>query len=433
MQKLSGWGRYPAYQPARIHRPDTPEAVQALVQQGKGFTPRGNGRSYGDAALGSEIIDLRKLAQVIDFQENNGILICEAGVLFSDLIDIVVPAGWFFPVTPGVKSITVGGAIASNVHGKNHLDKGCISNWILHFDLLCADGQIRRCSPTEHPELFRQTFGAQGMTGIIVRAGMQLIRISSTRMLQRTETTTGISALLHALQNAPEPYVAAWLDLLQMKSTNDVRGVLYAADHDTTSKDLRYRRMHRISIPCTPPINLVRKPLMRLYNTLIWRKAKRMAGKVLPISMDQYFYPLDSLGNWNRLYGPAGFIQYQCCLPQANANHAMHQFLTAISEMSYKPCLVVVKRHGATDPRFPNSFPDKGFSIALDYPNTDQIRTELRQLDQLVWQLGGKIYLAKDALSHGRMSRLDWPALHKLWSPKFSSAQQSRIKADEPQ
>jgi decaprenylphospho-beta-D-ribofuranose 2-oxidase len=415
---------------ARVFQPESLEQLHAAITDCTEVTLRGNGRSYGDAALGKEIVDLRKWNKILDFQAETGLITCQSGVLLSDVMEFCIPKGWFLHVTPGIKSITVGGAVASDVHGKNHTAAGNFSRWVQSFQLMLKSGEIINCSGTENSDLFHATFGAMGRTGLVTQVYFALKRITSTLMQQEVYRSHGLDNLLRKLWKSKYAYQAAWLDLLESQDNSMVRFVLYSAEHaQEGAQPTDWQPKSVLAIPFTPPFRCLIDPLMRLYNAHIWRKSQKQTIQPHFIDFDTYFYPLDSLKNWNYLYGPNGFYQYQCCLPYGQAEQGFAALFQIIQTSGQKPYLSVMKKHGESDSLCPNSFPIAGFSLAMDFPANAHALRAIRQMDEVVWAYGGKIYLAKDAASHGRMSRLDHHGLRK-WQRGFGSSLFNRIQSD---
>jgi decaprenylphospho-beta-D-ribofuranose 2-oxidase len=423
-EHITSWGRFLSRR-AQVWRPKTEYELIEVIKSGVDITPRGNAKSYGDAALGNSVISTLALNQIIDFDEKNGIITCQSGVMLSDLIALIVPKSWFFHVTPGIKTITVGGAIAADVHGKNHKSKGCFSRWLLGLSLVQKDGTVVHCSRVQHADLFYQTCGGMGLTGVVLTATFQLMPIKTAFMQQTTQCCTGLQSMLTTVEQSSAPYCAVWVDLHHCDAET-LKTIVYTARHADEGGDLNYRKKIGLSVPFVPPFNVLSSSLMRIYHALIWQKAKRNHALTETIPMDQYFYPLDSLGHWNRLYGPQGFVQYQFCVPAENSVRCLEQVIDFVRLMKEKPRLSVIKIHGSKDADAINSFPMQGFSLAMDWPATPAIITALRQLDDLIWPHGAQIYLAKDAISHGRMSRFIPPILNT----GFSSDQSNRLKKD---
>ena len=422
-QKLANWGNYPQ-RVAEVVTPEQPAEAAEYVLRAPSLIARGNGKCYGDAALGERVLSTLQLNRILHFDPEEGVVACEAGVLLRDLIPLIVPAGWFFHVTPGIKLITVGGAIASDVHGKNHPLKGCFSEWLESFDLLQADGQVATCSKTERPDLFWQTCGGMGWTGVILRARFRLAPLRSVWMEQTTVRVGGLDALFDAFtEYAAQEYAAAWVDCLA-GGARQGRGVAYFARHQESesSAPLQYPEKKPVNVPFFAPSWLLNPWTIGVHNALLFARGR--AGTA-PVSLDRYFYPLDAIRNWNRLYGRRGFIQYQFCLPEAESRVGIQRVLDCIRQHGEPPFLSVLKRHGARRPEAVHSFPDKGFSLALDFPMSDRVFDLVRALDRLVWAHGGKIYLAKDACSAPEMGRV---RPEDFADPKFVSALRQRIE-----
>ena len=427
-RRITNWGNYPAIR-AEFIAPESSQEMRAEVLRHSRLIARGNGKCYGDAALSTCVLSTMKLNRLLDFDREKGIVHCESGVLLAELLEHIVPAGWFFHVTPGIKNITVGGAIASDVHGKNHPEKGCFSNWLLSFELMLGNGEILTCSKTEHADLFWQTCGGMGWTGIILSAKFQLMPVSSMFMQQRTVRAENLEAVFQAFQTHDNwPYAAAWIDCLSQGQYAG-RGVVYFARHlqkaDSPDAPLIYPFGKVRNIPFFAPSGLLNRYTIRAHNWLLFNRA---ADGEQQIDVDRYFYPLDRMRNWNRLYGRRGFIQYQFCLPEENSLQGIREILNTIRQNPDLPFLSVLKRHGERAPEAVHSFPIKGYSLALDFPRTATVFSLVEKLDAMVWQFGGKIYLTKDACSSGKMGRIN-PA--EFGDAKFHSLLKERILANQ--
>lgn len=417
---ISGWGNYPRLE-AEVFEPPDRVGVRAFVFENERIIARGNGRSYGDAALAPKVLSTLRLNRVLAFDAENGVLECESGALLSDLLKVIVLAGWFFRVTPGTSQITVGGAIASDVHGKNHPTAGCFSNCLISFDLMTASGEIRTCSRSENADLFWQTCGGMGWTGVVLSAKFSLQKITSTQMLQKTVRAKNLETLFRAFEeNSASPYAAAWVDC----TSANWRGAAFFGEHFVASKlseTFKFSESSTHGIPFYAPSWLLNPLSIRAYNFLYFNKnrdSERLVG------LNEYFYPLDSLQNWNRLYGRRGLVQYQFCLPEKNAFDGIRQVLETIRHSSEVPFLTVMKRHGERPPEALHSFPIRGYSLALDFPRTSGVFDLVKKLDEVAWGLEGKIYLTKDACSAPHMGRVN-PA--SFGEAKFSSLLRERI------
>lgn len=416
--RMAGWANYPAVNSV-VYAPKDANELIRLVQEQERLIARGNGKSYGDASLAPVMISTMALNNLWYFDQENGIIECESGALLSDLLRVMIPAGWFFPVTPGIKAITVGGAIASDVHGKNHPVAGCFSQHLVSFELVTANGNLLTCSRTENPDLFWQTCGGMGWTGVILSAKFRLMRIHSTRMWQKTVRAADLSGLFQAFESHRDwPYAAAWVDCTHAHK----RGAVYFARHmEGHEEALVFEEKKVKNVPFYAPSWFLNSWSIRAHNYFYHRKS--VDGE-RAVDLDHFFYPLDALQNWNRFYGRRGFIQYQFCLPEVLAEEGMRQILQTIEKSGETPFLSVLKRHGERPPEAIHSFPIKGYSLALDFPRTSGMPALVKQLDELVWQLDGKIYLTKDALSRPEMGRVD-PAT--FGNEKFYSLLKERI------
>ncbi|MCK6691086.1 MAG: FAD-binding oxidoreductase [Thermoanaerobaculia bacterium] len=381
---IANWGNYPKTR-AELIAPGRVEELRNLVSARDRLIARGNGKCYGDAALGPCIISSLHLNRILDFDAEKGIVRCEAGVLLADLLDVIVPAGWFFHVTPGIKNITVGGAVACDVHGKNHPAKGCFSNWLISFELMRADGGILTCSRSQHADLFWQTCGGMGWTGIILSASFQLMPLHSIYMRQLAVRAENFEELFAAFDKHKNlPYAAAWVDCLSDEPAPG-RGVVYFADHaapEHAETQLVYPKKKTRNVPFYAPSWLLNKWSIRAHNAMLFSRSR--SGEQLA-DLDRYFYPLDSIRNWNRLYGRRGFIQYQFCLPEKHSFEGIRHILQTIRRSPDIPFLTVLKRHGDRPAEAVHSFPIRGYSLALDFPRTRGIFSLVRVLDELVW------------------------------------------------
>ena len=420
---IANWGNYPCIE-AEMATPSDRAELRAYLLANTKLIARGNGKCYGDAALSGHILSTLALDKILHLDLETGIVSCEAGVLLSDLLNLIVPAGWFFHVTPGIKAITAGGAVASDVHGKNHPSKGCFSNWLISLELMTASGDVLTCSRTENTGLFWQTCGGMGWTGIILSVTFRLMQIPSLQMRQKTVIAGNLDEIFRAFEDYQQwPYAAGWLDCTA-SGTAFGRGTVYFAEHVAGNGEFSRPAPKNRNIPFFFPSWVLNPLSIRLHNLLMFSRAK--AGERL-VDLDTYFYPLDSLQNWNRLYGRRGFIQYQFCLPEAQSFDGIRRILETIKSSPETPFLSVLKRHGERAPEAVHSFPIRGYSLALDFPRTRTVFDLVRRLDEIVWDLGGKIYLTKDACSASRMGRVDPAAFGE---EKFCSLLKRRILGD---
>lgn len=403
---LSGFNHYPM-QRCAVLRPERYQQLQTLLKQP--VIARGRGCSYGDAALNQQgqVILTERLNHFLAFDRERGVLTVEAGITLAEILTVIIPCGWFLPVTPGTQHASLGGCVASDVHGKNHLQRGSIGQHILALELIqCAD-KVTFCSTNENPDLFWATVGGMGLTGIIGTVSLQLIPIPSSYMAVSYQPTSDLEHTFTMLNHysAHDPYRIAWLDLLCTAKTLG-RGIIMTAHHAEVNELSTSLRTHplsrfskrRFSIPAHCPPWLLNKALLKFYNHHYWHKQQRKNFSNSPhiLSYQDYFYPLDHIQHWNRLYGKRGFIQYQCVLPHANALENTQKMLQLLHNNHYPVFLATLKCFGASEQGM-LSFPLPGFTLALDLPLLDQqLFSVLAQLDEIVANAGGRIYLAKD-------------------------------------
>lgn len=412
---LSGWGRYPV-QECTVWQPDDPAALAATLRPLPQAIARGNGRSYGDASLNPDAtIDLRRMTRLIAFDEATGVLVCEAGLLLSDLLSIFVPRGWFPPVTPGTRMVTIGGMIASDVHGKNHHGAGSFCDHVEWLDLDIGDGEVRRCSAEENPDLFAATCGGMGLTGVIVRACVRLLPIESAYIRQRTIRVPDLDAALAMFEETQAAtYSVAWIDCMARGSSLG-RSVILLGEHARRYElDARQRAAPLDCPPRKPktvPIDFPEFALsgfiVRMFNHLYY--ATQRPGDAL-VAYDPYFYPLDALFEWNRIYGRRGFVQYQSVLPLAESAQGMRRLLEAISAAGAGSFLAVLKRMGRQSFGM-LSFPMEGYTLALDFPASPENLGLLARLDAITAEHGGRVYLAKDACVAPQYFAVGYPRL----------------------
>ncbi|HEX5802660.1 MAG TPA: FAD-binding oxidoreductase [Azospira sp.] len=421
--QVSAWGNLGWPPAAEIRRFGERDA--ALPAVAGTLLPYGNGRSYGDSCLnpGGTLLAMRGLDRFIAFDAATGVLACEAGVLLADILDLAVPRGWFLPVTPGTRYVTVGGAIANDVHGKNHHAAGSFGAHLRAFELLRSDGSRRRCSPHENADWFAATVGGLGLTGVVTRAELQLRRIGGNAIAVRNTRFTGLDEFfaLNAEAERRHEYAVAWIDCL----AKTPRGVLMGGDH--ADAELPAPRGEK-SVPLTPPFSLINGLSLRAFNAAY-------NGKPWPsgqtVHYQPYFYPLDAIGHWNRIYGPRGFYQYQSVVPQAAAQDATGEMLAAIAASGQGSFLAVLKTLGDTPSPGMLSFPMAGTTLALDFPNHGEATLRLfERLDAIVRAAGGRLYPAKDARMPPAMFRAGYPRAGEFSSfvdPKFSSGFWRRV------
>jgi decaprenylphospho-beta-D-ribofuranose 2-oxidase len=401
--KLSGWGRYPTADCA-VQRPrDTQAVEQALAAAEGALIARGNGRAYGDSALNpASTLDMRGLDRILAFDDASGQVVAEAGVMLADLIDLFLPRGWFPAVTPGTKFVTIGGAIASDVHGKNHHKDGSFGMFVDWIDLLGPDGQVRRASRTEEADLFAWTVGGMGLTGVILRAALRLAPVESGWIRQTMTPAPDLATAMALFEQAQDAtYSVGWIDCLATgKDTG--RSLVMLGEHaihaelGVRAHADRWAQAHKRAktVPLDFPGFALNGLSVRAFNTLYYANGKRQAGEAL-IDYDSYFYPLDAILEWNRIYGRKGFAQFQCVLPLEASQAGLTALLNQIARSGQGSFLAVLKRMGAQSSRF--SFPMEGYTLALDFPMRRSTPALFAELERIAIDHGGRFYLAKDS------------------------------------
>ncbi len=400
-ETLSGWGNIPA-STGKVAYPRDAKDIQTTNGTDK-LLPRGLGRSYADQATNTQhsILKTERMNHFLAFDDATGILKCEAGVSLEDVIEYLAPRGWFPMITPGTKYITIGGAIANDVHGKAHHADGSFVNCTIDFTILLADGRILKASREENSDLFWANFGGLGLLGTILTATIQLRKVETTYFTQKAFAAKNLDEMLDAIEESEKTYTSsvAWLDsMARGKSLG--RGVLTMGNHATLaelpsnlkSNPLKVGKKPKLSVPFYLPSFSLNPLTVKILNTALYIMQKN--GKAIA-HYDKFFYPLDMINNWNKGYGKKGFIQYQFVLPEKNGRENIRAILTEITKSDCVPFLNVLKKFGEGQGML--SFPSKGYTFAIDFPITDQLKPFTKKLDDMVLGMGGRIYLGKDA------------------------------------
>lgn len=423
MSRFPSWGCYPGGEQAGCYWDDKnsnfPNAETTVL-------PYGLGRSYGTSCqnLQGQVVSSKLRNHFIAFDPENGLLHCEAGVTLAEILSVCLPKGWFLSVTPGTKFVTVAGAIANDVHGKNHESAGSFGCYVHSFELLRSDGERLLCSASQNSEWFYATIGGLGLTGFITSAVIQLKKVNSRRVESETIKYQHLNDFFTlAEQSQDYEYTAAWLDCLatgaQLGRGHFIRGN-HALNGGLTAKADK----KTLSVPLTPPISLINKLSLQAFNSAYYHR-QRKASVTKQTDYNPFFYPLDSLHHWNRIYGKKGFLQYQCVIPLADAQQGIEEILQKISYAKQGSFLVVLKMMGNKTSGGLLSFPQQGATLALDFPFLGQKTLDLlNQLDQTVLQAKGRLYPAKDARMSGEMFRAcysDWQTLEQLRDPAIQS------------
>jgi decaprenylphospho-beta-D-ribofuranose 2-oxidase len=417
---LTGWGAT-APTVATVVQPTYDDAAELILSAGqRGVLARGLGRSYGDAAQNGGGLVLGPLPSWIELLDG-GVVRASAGTSLHDLMRTLLPKGWFVPVTPGTRYITLGGAVACDVHGKNHHRSGSFGSHVRSLELVLADGSRRRLSPDDADPSIRQQFwatvGGMGLTGLITEVTLSCIPVTSGHMVVDTERMPDLDATMARLREADRShtYTVAWLDMTA-RGRHMGRSVITLGEHaerDQLPAKLRGRgpvlpRDPRLDLPFTPPISLINHLSARLFNDVWFHKAPSRRTVELQ-SMGTFFHPLDGVAHWNRVYGSRGLVQYQCVLPDSS-EHVLGAILQRFAEAGVAGFLSVLKRFGQANPS-PLSFPMAGWTLAVDVPASPRLAPLLDELDRVVLEAGGRLYLAKDSRAEAAVIQQMYPRL----------------------
>ncbi|HEV2613526.1 MAG TPA: FAD-binding oxidoreductase [Gammaproteobacteria bacterium] len=416
--EISGWGRYPV-QSCNLMRPEKYADLHAYTDS---CIARGQGRSYGDASLNHDhaVILTEKLNRFIRFDQKTGIITAEAGLALIDLLTVIVPAGWFVPVTPGTQFVSLGGCVAADVHGKNHHRVGSFGQHALNLKLILADGSHITCSPSENTEIFFATVGGMGLTGIIGEVTLQLIPIKSQFMAVQHHAVTDLAEM----GIYDDDYSVTWLD------TERERGIVMTAHHADGSLKLN---ADKNKTGLRPPSFLLNHYSIRLFNYLYFQKNSRKSN--FSSDYKPYFYPLDKITDWNKMYGKQGFVQYQCVFPKQAALIGIHEILKIMKKNNTVSFLSVLKRLGKSSGGL-LSFPMEGLTLAMDIAFNSSTLKLLKEFDQIVLAHQGRVYLAKDACLSPESFRAMYPQYEKFAEIKhkidpqniFSSSLSKRLQ-----
>jgi FAD/FMN-containing dehydrogenase len=433
MRAYRSWGRYPRAQHTRVlpvFWRSEPPALEGLTES---VLPYACGRSYGDSCLnaGGALLDVAGLRRFISFDESQALLRCEAGVTLADVLALVVPRGWFVPVLPGTQWVSVGGAIANDIHGKNHHRAGTFGVHVTCLELLRSSGERVLCSPERNPELFRATIGGLGLTGLILWAEFRLKRVPGAAIAMERVRYSGLDEFLQLSGHDQEyEYTVAWVDCLA-RGRRLGRGLFMRGDHVSAPLPSKEAHGPHLRVPFDLPSGLVNRATMTLFNAAYYRSQLR-AKQRKTVPYGPFFFPLDKVREWNRVYGRSGFFQYQCVIPD-DAGRTIATVLDQIARSSETPSLAVLKRFGSIKSPGLLSFPRPGITLAVDFANRGPATLALfEKLDHLVVDVGGAVYPAKDARMSAASFRHFFPAWESFAQhvdPKFSSSFWRRVTA----
>ncbi len=425
-KKVANWGNYPVVK-KEIRAEEDYNKIRDFLKTHNEVIARGNGRCYGDAALGEAMFSTKRLNRFISFDRINGVLECEAGVLLSEILEISVPQGFFLFVTPGTKLITIGGAIASDVHGKGIY---CFSECLIEFSLMIENGEILNCSREENSEKFWATIGGMGLTGIILTAKIKLKEIETAYIKQESIKAENLDEIFELFEECKDwTYNVAWIDCLA-KGKNIGRSVLQRGEFATKEqlpeklkqKPLQLKKKFIPTIPFYFPNFVLNNLTVKIFNFLIYNKQRSKVVKNI-IEYENFFYPLDIVNDWNKIYGKSGFIQYQMVIPVEKGKEGMKKILETISKSGNGSFLAVLKYIGKNNPLAYNSFSFEGYTLALDFKVNRQLIQLVSNLDKIVEEYGGRIYRTKDSMSKPSITNY----LKNTESSKFVSLQSKRV------
>jgi len=432
---FESWGRYPKLQAevVPLHwASDFPLSQPPVTKQ----LPVGLGRSYGDVCLleNGTLLQTSGMDRLLCFDPATGLLRCEAGISLQQILDFAVPRGFFLPVTPGTKFVTVGGAIANDIHGKNHHVAGTFGRHVSRFELVRSDGTRFVCSPIENPAWFAATIGGMGLTGLITWVELHLRPIVSRKIEYRGEKFHGIDEFFALSQSASSEYTVAWIDCVSTGS-NFARGIFMQGDHSETPGPLKKSKEPKLTFPFNLPEFALSRLSMAAFNSLYFHK-QLGKQKVGPVDYEPFFYPLDAVLRWNRIYGRHGLLQFQNVLPHESGREGMIEILKAITKSGLASFLAVIKFFGDVPSVGMMSFPKPGPMLALDFPIRREVSFDLvDRLARITLEHGGRMYSAKDA----RMTPEQYQAFYPQWQefsryvdPGFDSAFWQRVTGRRP-
>jgi FAD/FMN-containing dehydrogenase len=433
--RFESWGRYPSLDAKLVPlswQSDFPLRIPPTSKQ----LPVGAGRSYGDVCLleNGTLLHTRGMDRLLHFDPATGVLCCEAGATLAEILDFAVPRGFFLPVTPGTKYVTVGGAIANDIHGKNHHLAGSFGSHVPRFELVRSDGTRLLCTPTENAEWYAATIGGMGLTGLITWAEVRLRPIVSRGIDYRGDKFVGIDEFLALSQSATSEYTVAWIDCVST-GRNFARGIFMQGEHAKEPGPLHKSKEPWLTFPIDLPAIALNRFTMSAFNTAYYHK-QIPKQKIAKVDYEPFFYPLDSVLHWNRMYGKNGLLQFQNVIPHASGKEGMIQILKAITRSGLASFLAVIKFFGDVPSRGMMSFPAPGIMLALDFPIRPEVSFDLLdRLAQITVDHGGRMYSAKDArMTAGQFQTFypQWQEFERYIDPSFDSAFWQRVTGRRP-
>tara|TARA_B100001778_G_C18558339_1_gene616552 strand:- start:113 stop:1408 length:1296 start_codon:yes stop_codon:yes gene_type:complete len=429
VKRIKSWNNYPKVK----H-----ESIQFLKKDAEinfnlgNYLVHGLGRSYGDVCLNKNgnLILTSELNQIIEFDRENGVLRCNGGISLKEILNLIAPSGCFLPIVPGTRNVTLGGAIANDIHGKNHHGFGSFGNFVNNFQLMRSNGEVLNCSKNENQGYFESTIGGLGLTGIIISAEIRLLKINSQYIDVKTVRYDSLEEFWEINQESEKEYdyTVSWVDCLAKNSTG-LRGIFHAGNHSKKQLSKKNKNDFSIPVPFTPPISLVNNLSMKIINEVYYKINKNENFKLQHYK--SFFFPLDIIGSWGRAYGPKGFFQYQFVIPDKNGKEGLKKILYEIKNHGQVPALGVLKTFGNIKSVGMMSFPRKGITMALDFQNKGKETLKfLDRLDSIVMEYEGALYPAKDARMSKEVFNKSFPYVNefvKYIDPKFSSSFWERV------
>jgi FAD/FMN-containing dehydrogenase len=437
---IEPWGRFPVCEGVE-HFPEPQRAGRFPAGR---FLVRGFARSYGDACIQKQVVNSRRWNRLLSFEPRRGVLSCEAGISLAEILEWAVPRGWFLPVTPGTKFVSLGGAIASDVHGKNHHVAGSFSRHVSEIELILPSGSTVHVSRKKRPDLFGATCGGMGLTGVIRSATLQLVPIETSYFMQTVHRAENLAALMALVEeHGREPFTVAWLDM-------NAGGKSMGRGHLITGRWASAEDFQKSGLPEKKRLSIHRPPLLRLPFDLppfiaafaarfgfkcaswVYDRLPRRYGAPALVHYDPFFYPLDILDDWNLAYGKKGFLQWQCVIPTEHSAEGVRLILDTCRNNGLHSFVTVLKLFGKGN-GFPLSFPMEGYILCLDFARTEGLPAVLEKLDAIVVERGGRIYLAKDARMSRRTLGKGYPGLPAFLKLKKAIDPEGRLASVQAQ
>ncbi len=410
---FESWGRYPLYNADLRHlhwQGDFPRAIQGVHN---GALPVGMGRSYGDVCLLKDgtLLETTGMNRLLAFDPETGLLTAEAGITLAQILDFAVPRGYFLPVTPGTKYVTLGGAIANDIHGKNHHIAGTFGNHVTQFELVRSDGNRLHCTPLENPDFYSATIGGMGLTGVVTWAQVRMKPIVSRKVDYQGIQFHGIDEFLDLTEKSQHiEYTVSWVDVTS-QGKNFCRGIFMQGDHSQVPAPLKPSPEPKLVFPMELPGWALNGTTVGLFNTLFFNKQIKRSVTALQ-DYEPFFYPLDAVLKWNKMYGKRGLLQFQYAIPWENARQGTVTILREVAKSGLASFLAVLKAFGDVPSPGMMSFPKPGITLALDFPIRPDVSFALfDRLAEMTYEFGGRLYPAKDA----RMTSAQYQAFYPQW------------------